>query len=90
MQPIPAKVTSKGQFTIPKSIRKRLGIQHGTTLSVHLKDGAMIARPKRRELAILKYRGWLKDLDDGRPLKEIREEAHRAAAEYVLKRAHRQ
>lgn len=89
MEPIAAKVTSKGQFTIPKSIRKRLGIRTGTTLSVQLKDGAMIARPKRRTLAILKYRGWLQHLDDGRPLSEIREQAQRAAAVYALKRAHR-
>lgn len=85
----PATMTSKGRVTIPKAVRKQLGLTAGSKLDIAVEGRSFRARPKRRELAILAYRGSLKHLDDGRPWREIREEAHRAAAEYVMKRANR-
>lgn len=41
-----AKVTSKGQITIPKKVRDSLGIEKGTTVIVIEKDGEAILRPK--------------------------------------------
>jgi len=41
-----AKVTSKGQITIPKRVRESLGIEKGTTVIVIEKDGEAILRPK--------------------------------------------
>ena len=41
-----AKVTSKGQITIPKKVRDSLGFNKGTTVIVIEKDGEAILRPK--------------------------------------------
>ena len=44
-----ARVSSKGQVVIPAKIRRRLGIEEGTTLIVDERDGAIILRPATRE-----------------------------------------
>lgn len=41
-----AKVTSKGQITIPKEVRDALGLDKGTTVMVIERDGEAILRPK--------------------------------------------
>ena len=41
-----ASVTSKGQVTIPKKIRERLGINPGSEVSFILKDGEAAMLPK--------------------------------------------
>jgi AbrB family looped-hinge helix DNA binding protein len=38
-------ISSKGQFTIPKAIRTRLGIQLGDTVSLWVENGSIHARP---------------------------------------------
>ena len=50
---ITAKVTSKGQVTIPKKIRERLGINPGEGIRFEEKDGVML---------ITKERSWVKSL----------------------------
>jgi AbrB family looped-hinge helix DNA binding protein len=43
-----ATVTSKGQVTIPKRIRERLGLDAGTELEFTVnEDGSLTVRPKR-------------------------------------------
>ncbi len=37
------KVTSKGQVTIPKELRRRLGIRKGTVLEFRVEGGVLIA-----------------------------------------------
>ena len=39
---ITAKVTSKGQVTIPKSVREKLGVQPGEAVGFEEKDGALV------------------------------------------------
>ncbi len=41
-----AKVTSKGQITIPKKVRDSLGLLEGTTVIVSERDGTAVLRPK--------------------------------------------
>ena len=41
-----ASVTSKGQVTIPKNIRKGLGLESGSEVSFILKDGEAVMLPK--------------------------------------------
>ena len=89
MASMTSTLTSKGQTTLPKAIRQRLGLETGAKVTYEFTDNGVLIRPKRRELLIMKYRGVLKHLDDGRPMQEIIEDAHRAAAEYIVKRAHR-
>ena len=40
-----ASVTSKGQVTIPKKIRERLGLEEGSKVSFVLKDGEAVILP---------------------------------------------
>lgn len=39
-----ARVSEKGQVTIPKALRERLGIRAGETLDFDEEDGRLIAR----------------------------------------------
>lgn len=44
-------MTSKGQITIPKSVRDALGLFDGTRVDVELlADGSAVLRPKRQPL----------------------------------------
>jgi AbrB family looped-hinge helix DNA binding protein len=46
-----ARITSKGQITIPKQIREQLGIEPGDALDFHFEDGRLDVRAvKRRRL----------------------------------------
>ena len=48
-----AKVTSKGQITIPKQVRESLGFEKGTTVIVIERDGEAVLRPKTGSIADL-------------------------------------
>lgn len=38
-----AKVLERGQVTIPKALRRRLGIKHGVVLEFYEEDGRLVA-----------------------------------------------
>jgi len=62
-----AKITSKGQVTIPKDVRERLGLRVGDEIEfVEDRSGY---RVQKRVLAspFVKYRGYLKDLAGSDP-----------------------
>lgn len=44
-----ARVTSKGQITIPKAIRDRLGIKEGTTVTFEIRDDGTVTLSPRRD-----------------------------------------
>ena len=47
-------MTSKGQVTVPREIRDRLGLKSGDKMSfTMLADGTVVMRPKTRRLADL-------------------------------------
>ena len=47
-------MTTKGQVTIPREIRERLGLQSGDKIAWSmLSDGTVVVRPKTRRLADL-------------------------------------
>ena len=74
-------LTSKAQITIPKIVREELGLKKGTKIDIFpIPDGSFVGRPKRKS-NIMKFAGSLAHLDDGRPWKEIREEAEKLAVE---------
>jgi AbrB family looped-hinge helix DNA binding protein len=56
------KITSKGQVTIPKDVRERLGLRPGDEIEFIEDSGGY--RVHKRVLAspFAKYRGYLKDL----------------------------
>jgi antitoxin PrlF len=50
-------VSEKGQITIPKAVRDKLGIVPGTVLEVDSVEGKLVAVKKEPLDAILKWRG---------------------------------
>jgi AbrB family looped-hinge helix DNA binding protein len=53
-----SKLTSKGQLTVPKAIRKALGVKEGDTLIFNVSNnGEVQVRPERGESRFAKYRG---------------------------------
>ena len=72
-----AKITSKGQVTIPSKVRKLLGLESGDSLVFESDGEAVRVRPLRKRSAFAKYQGignpgigsgikkinrWLRDL----------------------------
>ncbi len=45
---VTAIVEKKGRVVIPSSLRNQLGIKAGTELEIHVKDGGILMRPKRK------------------------------------------
>ncbi|HEX5939357.1 MAG TPA: AbrB/MazE/SpoVT family DNA-binding domain-containing protein [Dehalococcoidia bacterium] len=78
---IPARVTSKGQVTVPKPIRDALGLKDGDALIFRLRDGEAVLEPVR---SFLDYAGSLKPPADkrGASWEEIRRATWRARARW--------
>ncbi len=58
---ITAKVTSKGQITIPKKVREKLGVQPGEEISFESKGDVFYIRKVMRKSPFDKWVGKLKD-----------------------------
>ncbi|MEO7659672.1 MAG: AbrB/MazE/SpoVT family DNA-binding domain-containing protein [Pyrinomonadaceae bacterium] len=52
-----AKITSKGQITIPLKVRQALGVKEGDKLIFEQHGAEMIVRPVRKESPFAKYQG---------------------------------
>lgn len=52
-----AKITSKGQITIPRAVRRALGVKEGDNLVFEQTDGGFTVTPLRGQSAFAKYRG---------------------------------
>ena len=48
-----AKMTSKGQLTVPKEVRDQLSLTPGTRLFVTVRNGELVAFPKNRKITDL-------------------------------------
>jgi AbrB family looped-hinge helix DNA binding protein len=57
VHPKPAKITSKGQITVPREIRRILGVRTGDRLLFESDGSAIRVRPARSQPAFSKYRG---------------------------------
>jgi AbrB family looped-hinge helix DNA binding protein len=55
-----ATVTSKGQVTLPKEIRDRLGLGPGSQVRFDVEDGRVILRKQAPEQALERWYGYLK------------------------------
>lgn len=62
-----AKVTSKGQITVPKAVRDRLGLEPGDELEFIETGGQMVIRRQETGSRFEKYRGYLKHLQGQDP-----------------------
>jgi len=52
-----AKVTSKGQVTIPLEIRRKLGVREGDKVIFEATDDQVTVRPASKESVFEKWRG---------------------------------
>ncbi|MDO8473669.1 MAG: AbrB/MazE/SpoVT family DNA-binding domain-containing protein, partial [Dehalococcoidia bacterium] len=55
------KITSKGQVTIPKEVRERLGLRPGDELEFMEEDGVFRLMKRVDPEVFKKYRGYLKE-----------------------------
>ncbi len=62
-----AKLTSKGQVTIPKGVRERLGLRTGDEVEFVEEAGAVRIAKRVVASPFSKYRGYLKELAGGEP-----------------------
>jgi AbrB family looped-hinge helix DNA binding protein len=70
---ITAKVTSKGQVTIPKEIRDKLGVHTGEDVGFEEKDGLLMISKVVTISPFDKWVGKLKDLEGQRSDELVRE-----------------
>lgn len=66
-------ITSKGQVTIPKALRDRMGLRGGDKVKFHEEDGRVVLEKDVEESPFDKWVGFLKHLE-GRTTDEIMEE----------------
>jgi len=76
-------VTSKGQITLPKPVRDKLGISQGEKIDIFPILNGFVGKPHRKS-KVLELIGDLKHLDKGEPLTEIRKKAQAAAAREIV------
>jgi len=72
---ITAKITSKGQVTIPKKVREKLGVSPGEDVGFEEKDGVMMIKKAVTKSPFDKWVGKLKHLKGQRSdelVKEVR------------------
>lgn len=50
-------VSEKGQITIPKKVRDRLGIRPGTVLDIEAVEGKLVGEKRAENDAISRWRG---------------------------------
>lgn len=83
-----AKVTSKGQVTIPKAVRDRLGIRTGDYLRFMVDEkGVVRVEPLDAEGRPRSLAGWLNDriaVDGPIDLEELARTMERSVAAHVL------
>jgi len=77
--------TTKGQLTIPKTVRNKLGLKSGIKVDIYPTENGFIGRLHRKS-RIMDILGDLKHLDKGEPLSDIRRKAQKLAAKEIVAR----
>ena len=54
-------VAERGQVTIPKALRDKLGIRPGTVLEFNVENGRLVAQKQSAEEAVAAVKGCLKE-----------------------------
>jgi AbrB family looped-hinge helix DNA binding protein len=75
-----AKLTSKGQITLPKEVRRLLKAEVGSVIVFEKEDEKIIIRPTK---TLLDYRGYLKGRKKPADIETLRERAKEYLAEKV-------
>jgi antitoxin PrlF len=78
-----ATVSSKGQLTIPKPVRERLGLEPGSKVLFTLREGKVEMEPISGD--IRQWRGALKGTGQDASWTVVRERVREAIAEEVVR-----
>ncbi|MGH3089442.1 MAG: AbrB/MazE/SpoVT family DNA-binding domain-containing protein [Rubrobacteraceae bacterium] len=70
---VKAKITSKGQITIPKEVREALGVKEGDSLVFEVEDGGARVSVERKPVSFADYAGAWRE-GKGKSMEEIVEE----------------
>jgi len=73
METVRSKLTSKGQVTIPKEVRERMGLRAGDEIEWRTERSILQVRKVRRRSKLDKWVGYLKDLEGQDPDELVRE-----------------
>lgn len=68
-----SRMTTKGQVTIPKEVRERLGLRPGDELEFTEENGVFRLRKRVSPAPLTKYRGYLKNLAERDPDELVQE-----------------
>jgi AbrB family looped-hinge helix DNA binding protein len=68
-----ARITSKGQITLPKAIRVRMGVGPGDEVEFVEEDGRYVLKKKVKASPFDEYIGYLKHLEGCDPDEIVRE-----------------
>ena len=68
-----SRMTSKGQVTIPKEVRQRLGLRPGDELEFTEEDGVFRLSKRVSATPLKSYRGYLKELAGRDPDEVVQE-----------------
>ncbi|MBI3969897.1 MAG: AbrB/MazE/SpoVT family DNA-binding domain-containing protein [Chloroflexi bacterium] len=66
-----AKVTSKGQVTLPKEVRDALGLIPGTHVEFQVEPGRIVMRKRIPPEVFKRWRGYLRDKVGGLTTDEL-------------------
>lgn len=77
---VTAKITSKGQITLPKKVRDLLHLHEGGVVVFEQEDGRIVIKPAE---SLLDYKGYLR----GRAKPSDAETVRETARKYVGRRA---
>ncbi|MEK7521878.1 MAG: AbrB/MazE/SpoVT family DNA-binding domain-containing protein [Patescibacteria group bacterium] len=83
-----ATTTTKGQVTIPKSVRDKLRLRTGTKIDIFTFGDSFIAKPQR-ESRLFETIKKLKIKDKGQSFEEIRQKAQGASSAEVAEKFER-
>ena len=87
MQHHEAKMSSKGQITVPAKIREALNLKEGETVDFYLPDGSRTVEMRARNSKLEDLIGCLSHLSDGKPMTD--EEMDDAIGNYLAEKDER-
>ncbi len=79
-----ATMSTKGQITVPKNIRKALSLREGSEVVFTVTNDVIIAKPLQKK-SFLDYAGTLKSKNKFRDFHKIREETMNLVAKEITK-----
>lgn len=80
-----AKITFKGQVTIPKEVRNALGIEEGDSVIFMVEKDRAILKPLKKK-SLRDFYGILPATHPFRGIESVRKEVHRNISKHLLEK----